>query len=355
VADVLARAVYADATEREVPTTRRGADTWEAQVVRIGTWNLENLFAVGEEDGPDDQAAYDAKLDSLADVIRTIEPDVLAVQEVGNPEALADLAKRVGGDWTCKTAKVEPGQRPIRVGYMSRLPINDDDVEEITAFPPGLNPIQVADNGRPASAMGRAALRARIHVGGQPIDLITCHLKSKLLTFPPGPSGRPRFDTDDEGERARYAVYALSRRAAEAAAVRAEASTLLDNDGQERRLVVLGDLNDVPEAATTQILYGPPGSEIGTGGFLPPDEGDGQRLWNLALRIPADQRFSRRHRGRDELIDHILVSHALVHHVADGAVRTDGSGPTPSITEDPRERRGAPGSDHRPVVAEFDV
>jgi len=53
--------------------------------------------------------------------------------------------------------------------------------------------------------------------------------------------------------------------------------------------------------------------------------------------------------------DHILVSHALVHHVADGAVRTDGSGPTPSITEDPRERRGEPGSDHRPVVAQIDV
>ncbi len=78
-------------------------------------------------------------------------------------------------------------------------------------------------------------------------------------------------------------------------------------------------------------------------------------MWNLALRIPEEQRFSRRHRGRDELIDHILVSHALVNHGADGAVRTDGSGPTPSIAEDPRERRGEPGSDHRPVVADIDV
>ena len=29
-------------------------------------------------------------------------------------------------------------------------------------------------------------------------------------------------------------------------------------------MVVLGDFNDVLEAATTQILYGPPGSEIST-------------------------------------------------------------------------------------------
>jgi endonuclease/exonuclease/phosphatase family metal-dependent hydrolase len=322
-------------------------------VVRIGTWNLENLFLVGEEDGPRDPAAYDAKLDALAGVITTIAPDVLAVQEVGNAEALADLGERVGGGWICETAAVEPGQRPIRVGYLSRLPLTD--VEEITAFPPGIGPIQVADDGPPASTMGRAALRARVDVGGQAIDLVTCHLKSKLLTFPPGPNDRPRFQPRDEGERARYAVYALSRRAVEAAAVRAAASELLDDKGTQRRLVVLGDLNDVPEAATTQILYGPPGSEIGTDGFLAPDRGDDQRLWNLAPRIPADQRFSRRYRGRNELIDHILVSHALVHHVAEGAVRTDGSGPTPSITEDPGQRRGQPGSDHRPVVADINI
>jgi hypothetical protein len=83
---------------------------------------------------------------------------------------------------------------------------------------------------------------ARIAVNGTPIDLVTRHLKSKLPTFPPGPNGWPRFDTTDEDERARHAVYAFSRRAAEAAAVRAAASALLDNKGEERGLVVLGDL-----------------------------------------------------------------------------------------------------------------
>ena len=39
-------------------------------------------------------------------------------------------------------------------------------------------------------------------------------------------------------------------------------------------VVVLGDLNDEPLAATTQILLGPPGSEIGTAGFDRPDRGD---------------------------------------------------------------------------------
>jgi hypothetical protein len=38
--------------------------------------------------------------------------------------------------------------------------------------------------------------------------------------------------------------------------------------------VVPGDLNDEPTAATTQILQGPPGSEIGTFGYERPDRGD---------------------------------------------------------------------------------
>ena len=120
-------------------------------------------------------------------------------------------------------------------------------------------------------------------------------------------------------------------------------------------MIVLGDLNDEVEAATTQILNGPTGSEIGTGGFNQPGHGDRQRLWNLAPRIPEAQRFSRKYRGRNELIDHIFVSHALVGKIAQDHVITDAAGPTPSIDDDPTKRRGAPGSDHRPVLASIDV
>jgi len=97
--------------------------------------------------------------------------------------------------------------------------------------------------------------------------------------------------------------------------VRAAATDLLTSHPQPA-VVMLGDLNDEVEAATTQILNGPPGSEIATTGFDRPDNGDGQRLWNLAPRIPAEQRFSRIYRGRKELIDHIFVSQALVGQIA---------------------------------------
>lgn len=81
---------------------------------------------------------------------------------------------------------------------------------------------------------------------------------------------------------------------------------------------VLGDLNDVPEAQTTQLLLGPPGSEIGTLGFDRPDKGDDVRLFNLAPLIPEERCFSRVHRGSGELLDQILVSEEMVPAQGDG-------------------------------------
>ena len=97
-------------------------------------------------------------------------------------------------------------------------------------------------------------LHLRVNVDGTDWDLVTVHLKSKLLTFPGG-----RFAPDNEDQRARFGAYALFRRAAEAATVRVYADTVLDGHGQDRPLIILGDLNDTPQAATTQLLYGPPG------------------------------------------------------------------------------------------------
>ena len=306
------------------------------------TWNLENLFRPGDA-SPESATTYQAKLKALAETVMELAPDVLAVQEVGGPEALADLVDRLDGIW--HTTLADPDGRGIRVGVLSRLPLSH--VEQVVDFPKGLRPIQVDDTDTTMSEMGRPALRVRVEADATTLDVISCHLKSKLLTFPGG-----RFSPKDEDERARFAVYALNRRAAEAATIRAYATNLLAGDGQHRAVIVAGDLNDEPQAATTQLLHGPPGSEIGTGGFDQPDQGDGQRLWNLALLIPEGQRFSRVYRGRGELIDHLLVSHVLVKAVQ---TVTTGEIEIPSITDQPAEQQDQAGSDHRPVVARFEL
>jgi endonuclease/exonuclease/phosphatase family metal-dependent hydrolase len=182
---------------------------------------------------------------------------------------------------------------------------------------------------------------------GQPVRMITAHLKSKLLTFPGG-----RFNPKDENERARFAAYALYRRSAESATLRTWATGQLGGS-QPLPVILCGDLNDTVQAATTQLLLGPPGSEIDTRGFKIPDKGDTQRLWNLAPLMPPGRNYSRINQGRAELIDHILVSNALVRTVDVTSVGAVLAEPLPSVTLEPTARLNEPSSDHAPVVATF--
>ena len=316
-------------------------------VFKVMTWNVENLFRPGEAAGPSGASAYDAKLKGLARAINEQAPDALAVQEIGDPAALEDLTALLNGTWQ-RQVSAHPDVRGIRVAWLSPRPISDP--VDITAFAPGLQPVQVDDDGTTLAQMGRGALAVTINAdAGIPVRLITCHLKSKLLTYPGG-----RFNPRDEDERARYATYALDRRAGEAATVRSGLTRALAADGQHRAVIVTGDLNDTVQAATTQLLQGPPGSEIGTRGFDQADHGDVARMWNLAPLLPAGHDYSRINQGRRELIDHILASRFLVTPVDAVAATAVIEAPLASIDPaDPAARRDAPSSDHAPVVAIF--
>src|SRR5215218_498475 len=322
---------------------------------RFLTWNLQNLFAAGTKDGPPTQEAFDAKVASLAEVLDAQRPDVAALQELGPPEVLAQLQQRLSQQLPHQQLSEHPDGRGIRVGFLSRLPLEAPvQLHPLTA---GLSPVQVADDDQdPATplptsgTMGRGALQVTVTAHGHPLTILTVHLKSKLLTFP-----GDRFQPRDEAERARFGAYALYLRAAQAATLRAHVEQLLDDNGRTMGVVVAGDLNDGLDAATTQLLKGPPGSEIGTPGFARPDGGDGQRLWNLAPLIPEAQRFTRVFRGRGELIDHVLVSHFLVTKPTVVTTAMASPGRLRSISENPRAELGKPGSDHAAVVASLDL
>jgi hypothetical protein len=118
------------------------------------------------------------------------------------------------------------------------------------------------------------------------------------------------------------------------------ASSALDGHGDERPLILAGDLNDTAQAATSQLLLGPPGSEIGTRGFDLPDQGDKMRLWNLAPIMPQGRDYSRINQGRTELIGHILVSQALVQPLNTVTAQAVIDAPSPRSTR-PNPRRAA--------------
>lgn len=309
----------------------------------VMTWNLENFFTAQ----PDHEAAFKAKVTALADVILAADPDLLAVQEVGDEAAFEALRDQLGAGWTGVLSTHFDPVHAIRVGWLSPRALTD--VDEVTDLPAGLSPVRVDDEGTTITQLGRGAVAITgTTATGVPVRALTVHLKSKLLSFPDG-----QFDTHDEDERARYGVYALGRRAAEAAAVRAWATASLAGSWADQPLLVCGDLNDTPDAATTQLLFGPPGSQIGSAGFAHPDAGDRQRLWDVGYKMAAPNNYSRITEGRRELIDHVLVSHTLVRTLVEAStvpIDLPHIGSRPHITP----RADAP-SDHRPVLAHFDL
>ena len=319
---------------------------------RVMTWNVQNLFEVGAEDGPDTTAEFNEKLRSLAELIDRTRPHIVALQELGTEPALVALQEALQWSMPHRMLGVPDG-RGIRVGFLSTRVLRDPVF--VRPFPPGLLPIQAGDDPegpdgpRMLNQMGRGALQVSVRANNRDVRLVTCHMKSKLLTFPGG-----RFSTDDEDERARFGSYALFRRATEATTLQAHVNHQLLGHGDDEAVVLLGDMNDEAEAATTQILHGPPGSEIGTLGFDRPDRGDPKRMWNLAPMIPEPERWSRVYRGRPELIDHIFASQFLVNAAAEVQTYTAHGQPLPSIDDDPNARQGEPGSDHAAIMATFD-
>ena len=337
------------------------------------TWNVENLFppghlisarkAVTEEE-------YNAKLDYLAQTILTIQPDVLALQEIGsesnNGHPLNDLQSKLNGQYPHKALSSYPDLRGIRVGFLSRFLINDAD--EFATFASGeLSSVPNWYPSAPSTRMGRGALRIDVEpIAGVTVRLVTIHLKSKLITYPGG-----RFAPQNENERAIGAGLGLLRRTAEAATVRQYLNGLLASDAAARA-IVLGDFNDEPRAATTQMFMGPEDADATS-----TDKFDYIRLYNLVDGIPgrgdathdkwflsADERFSRINNGRRELIDHLFVSKNLLGPSEE--LRQDrwkvlevrslvSSILKESVTDNPAERVGAARPDHAPIYARFEL
>ncbi|CAN5898002.1 hypothetical protein BH24DEI2_BH24DEI2_24850 [soil metagenome] len=221
-----------------------------------------------------------------------------------------------------------PDGRGIRNAFLSKLPFTENP-HDITEFPrEGLETVaRVDDEGRPTEV--RTLGRGGLHVTVEPepgftLHLINAHLKSKLLTYPKHGRDQPRFQPHDEDERAKMAAIALLKRTAEATALRVEANKLLESDTGEA-LIVLSDFNHVVEAATTQIVKGPPGSEIDSTprAFNTPDKGDKTRLFNLAPLILEDRRYSRVHKHMNErklagvprLLEPSMLSHKTAQQV----------------------------------------
>ncbi len=203
----------------------------------ITIWNVQN-FAWSDPVIAD-------KLNFLLGTLQALRSDVVALQEILDPNALQDLANGLG----FQHFAAAPDSRGIRVAFLTRsAPAGSPLQIDQWHLPHGIQVHDFDNNGNVAvvPVFPRAAFQITVAHNSGTIDIVTAHLKSKLLTF------RGYFSTTNETRRAHTAYFALERRSAEAASLRDHVTSRL---AMGRDVVVLGDFNDGPEAATTQILY----------------------------------------------------------------------------------------------------
>lgn len=287
---------------------------------RVASFNVENLVGAGiryydrYKNTPEE---YDAKANWIAAVLTRAKADIVGVQEVWLEDSLKDAARRSSHFANGPLHVAAPGaggnenlvghlaQRP-RLGLVSRFPIRS--VQSVKAFPPSVNltiPLRVDGGAVERVPIGvqqfqRAVLRAVVDVEGLELVVYVAHLKSK------GPLIAEGEDGDDPFFASLGQARATIVRAAEAAALRH--LILADLHHTKKPAVVLGDLNDTPDSASTQTVRGPtPHKDM--------NHAEKKALWDVVLystfRIARERSATLHthiHDGERDILDHILVS-----------------------------------------------
>lgn len=330
-------------------------------MLRIMTWNVEwftDLFEDG--DRPKDDGASVERLEAIAHVIGTIDPDVIGLVEAphttndGNRDtrrALAAFADRFGlrlrdtllGFPSDRRQEIALWFDPDRVGADHDPGGDPGDRED----PPFGEPFEMDSDGddlREVHKHARPPLEARItrRDGGADLWTIVVHAKSKGIF-----SNNDRVNFDRISERNRRRLFA------ECLAVRKRADDWLARD---RPLLVMGDINDGPGFDFYENRFGRSAVEIVMGRLADPDgilrNHLGEARWGRFGWEPSSARFRDSFTGDpvNVLIDYVLVSRHLP-LAEGGAVRVW----NPFQDERAEEMKSAllAASDHFPVVAEI--
>ncbi|MFS0517623.1 endonuclease [Nostoc sp. UIC 10607] len=306
-------------TERETTSLKNSQD-----VLTVATFNVENLdpkdrrfeniakIILNNLNAPDVISLIEVQdnngpiNDDVVNANQTYQKLIAALENIGSPAYdFVDIAPSDDQDGG------EPGGN-IRVGFLFRpsritlaqLPRRGGSLDAV-AITQGSNGLDLSLNpGRidptnNAFDQSRKPLAAEFIFNDQKLFIIANHFVSKL-------GGSP-----NDAQRVKQAQI-----------VNKFVAQLLEVDPQAK-VIVLGDLNDLPDSLPLKTLKG-------------------NILENLTVRLPLSDQFTYKFRGNPQLIDHLLVSENLsrvaqpeidIVHVNVGFSR--------------------PVSDHDPVIAAF--
>lgn len=195
-----------------------------AATFKVATYNLENYILQASGTREIKGEAAKAK---IRESIMALQPDVLAVQEMGNVEALQDLRsslKTAGLDFPY-WEHVRGFDTNVHVAVLSRFPF--------AARRSHTNDNYLLNGRRLQVSRGFAEVEVRVS-DDYSFTLLTAHLKSKR-----------QIAAADEAEM----------RLEEAKLLRAKVDALLASN-PKANVVVLGDFNDTKDAASTKAVIG---------------------------------------------------------------------------------------------------
>ncbi|MFO0995593.1 MAG: endonuclease/exonuclease/phosphatase family protein [Alphaproteobacteria bacterium] len=321
--------------------------------LRLATFNLENL-----DDRPGLVPSLDDRIEVLRPQLLRLRADVLCLQEVNGqqagrhaPRTLAALDRLLADSPYAHFARAATESRQghgvfdvHNLVILSRFPIRaTTQLRHELAPPPAYRlttAVPAAGSAAPVE-WDRPILHAELDLGeDRTLHVINVHLRAPLASFVPGRK-RGAFAWTDTAAWAEGFFIASMKRAGQAFETRLLVDRIFDAD-RHALIAVCGDFNaDLREVPVRMIVA----SEADTG------SGDlaYRAMVPLEQSVPEAARYSVVHGGRVAMIDHVLVSRALLASYRGAEIHNEGL--FDEVSTPPVER--PPDSFHAPVVTEF--
>ena len=281
-----------------------------AETFTVVTYNVENYFL---EDFGSRKAKSETSRLKVVEFLRAIDADVIALQEMGRRAALAELRLRLkakGLDYPHEAWVVGPDPA-IHLAVLSRFPIIKDRSHQHVSY--------LLDRKRFQVSRGIGEVEVQVNSRYRFV-LFNVHLKSKR---PVGFADQAAMRLEEARALRRLVVKRL-------------------NANPDENLLVVGDLNDTPNADPIKDLIGRRAPRLVD---LRPVEQNGDQAPNPANQNYGPRRVAWTHFywAKDEYtrLDYQMASKGMVKEL-------DRSGSRVQVMAD-----WGTASDHRPVVARF--
>ena len=331
------------------------------QRLRIATFNLESL-----DDRPDLDPPLAARIEVLRPRLLLLSADVLCLQEVngqhppgGGPRRLLALdrllagtpyegfhraaSSRVSGQTSGPEDGAARGADAVHnLVILSRAPIlATEELRHHLVDPPSYRPATAKPplTAPQAVEWDRPILSAVIELpGGRRLHVVDLHLRAPLAAPVPGQKRSSQTWNSVAGWAEGF-FLATMKRAGQALETRLFIERIFDRE-PDALIAVCGDFNAEERQTPLRTIRGDTG-DTGNPALAP------RALVPLERTLPESQRFSVVHGGRKQMLDHLLVSRALL--AGYRHVEIHNQGLADEVTD------SGPESHHAPLVAEFEL